>query len=215
MRRVLETDRAEIHTSKPGSVVTYDKDTQTAVIRLGVQAVIPSGDDDTPDTTETYPDLLGVPVWFPGSGTFYMAWGLQAGDTGLVVFCDTDLGQWRASDGSRAVDPGVTSRHSLAGAIFVPGVFVQSAANPDASGTDNTRWGIRGGTKIEIRSGAIEAGGTKALAESDDVKAHLAAISTAIAALAAAVSPPISPSPYIYATTLATNPIATSVLKGD
>lgn len=213
LRRVLETDRAEIHTAKPGRIVAYDKNTQTATVRLGVRQVIPSGDDDTPDTTEEYPDLHSVPVLFPGSGTFYVSWGLRAGDTGLVVFCDTDIGQWRGGAGEGAEDPGVTARHSLAGAVFLPGLFVRDDANPDASGTTNTRWGLRGGTRIEIRSGVIEAGGTKALAEAADVKAHLAAISSALATMATNAG--IAPPTYVYATVLAANPIDTSILKGD
>ena len=68
------------------------------------------------------------------------------------------------------------------------------------------------GVRLEVRASEIRAGGTKALAEADDTKTHLAAISAALATIATAAG---STSSYVYATALATSPIATSITKGD
>lgn len=212
-RRILETERTEIHTAKPATVESYDAGAGTCSVRIGSRNVLPGGDDDEPDTLEDFPILVDVPVLFPSSGSRYMAWDLSQGDTGHVLIMDTDPGEWRAGDGSPA-DPGHAARHGLSGAVFVPGLRLTSSPIGDApaSGSGALRMGLDGGTRIEIRSGAVEAGGTDALALAADVKAHLQAIAAALDSVASFAG---TTSTYIYATTIVTSPIDTQVLKGS
>lgn len=220
MRRVLETDRTEIHTWMPGVLESYNATEQTCSVRLGAREILPSGDDDEPDTVGDYPILVDVPVQFPSGsdGGPYIAWALAAGCPGIVLFAECDIGAWRAGDGA-PVDPGIATRHGLSGATFVPGLRPRSRKLANAP-TTGLRMGIDGGTRVEIRSGAVEAGGTAALALAADVKAHLQLISadiTAIKADLAALGPPaptLVPT-YVYATAIATSPIDTTVTKGS
>jgi hypothetical protein len=212
LRRTLETERTEIHTCKPATVRSYDADTQTAEIVIGVREVLPSGDADTPDDVGDYPIIPDVPVAHLRAGGFFIHFPIAEGTTGALFFSDTDLNAWRGGNGGPA-DPGVPTRHGLSGAFFVPGLHVRSDALASGDAPANAlRLGREGGSvAIKITTSAIEAGGTGALAIGADVKAHLQAIETALGTIAAAAGAANS---YVYATVLAASPIDTSILKG-
>lgn len=211
LRRIQETDRTEIHTWKPAIVRSYDADTQTAEVVIGVQEILPSGDEDTPDEAQDFP-ILTVPVIQFRAGRFFIHFPVENGTTGIVLFSDTDINAWRAGDGAPA-DPGIATRHGLSGGVFVPGLHVRSRplVSADASGFKLGR--EESDCQIEIDASEIRVGGSDALAEAADVKAHLQAIDTALTAIAGALSPP-STSSYEYAVQILANPIETTRTKG-
>lgn len=210
LRRVLESERLDLHTALPGIVRSYDAEAQTADIRLAVRRVIPVGDEDEEDQTEAYPILPSVPVLMPRGGGYYVALPVEVGDTVLVVFCEADLNRWRET--GAVSDPGLSTRHGLSGAVAIPGLHHQG--NPLADAGEGLRLGRDGGARIEIRPAEIRAGGTEALALAADVRTHLQAIATALAALETAAAT-TNPSPYVYSTVLAAAPIDTAILKGE
>ncbi len=225
-RRLLETAATEKHHCKPARVrEAYDRDAQTVRVEIGVQEVLPSGDDDTPDEPTPYPILVDVPVLVLRAGGYFLHFPIAVGDTGVVLFTDEDMGTWRAGSGGPA-DPGVPDRNTLSGAFFVPGMHVRSAALASGSvGSDEAgvRLGREGGPILEVRGNVIEVGGNAALAEAEDVKAHLQAISADLTAIkadlvtiatAAGSAPPTLVPTYVYGTKIGTNPIATTVTKG-
>lgn len=211
-RRILETDRTEVHTWLPARVRSYNDGAQTAEIEIGVREVLPSGDDDTPDTVQDFPILVDVPVMHLRGGGYFLHVPLEAGDTGIVMFAETDIGAWRASSDGAPTDPGTGVRHGMAGAIFVPGLHLYGAGLSGGDRGDGITLGREGGPAVKVRTSTIEAGGNAALALGADVKAHLQAIAAALNTIAAAA---MSTNSYVYATVLGTNPINTSVLKGS
>lgn len=213
LRRILESDRLDLHTGMPGRVRSFDRQAQTAEIELGLRRVIPAGDEDEDDQVEDYPILPDVPICYPRGGGFRISWPLSVGDHVWVMFSDGDLNAWRGS-GSTS-DPGVATRHGLSGAVCYPGVHHRGGANGNA--TDTTlRIEREGGPVFEIDTAEVRCGGSVALAEGPDVRAHLQAISTALAgAVAPAGGGAVTyGTPYVYATTLAGSPIDTTTTKG-
>lgn len=207
---ILESHALDLHVALPGTVRSYDAGAQTAEIELGVQRVLPAEDEeDEEDTPESLPILQSVPVAWPRGGSCFLHWPLAAGDTGLVVFCESDLSAWRESGG--VVDPGVALRHGLSGAVFHPGLHVRGAPNASADGTYG-RVGREGGPFVEFRETEIRAGGAQALAQASQVGIHLGAIKTALDTIATAAS---TTHLYDYDALNAADPIATSITKGD
>lgn len=212
IRRVLETERQEMHTCKPARVRSYDHEAQTAEIEIGVREVLAAGDDDQADTVQDFPILRDVPVAFPRGGGWYIHFPLSVGTTGLVYFTDTDPGEWRASPAGAPVDPGVATRHGLSGAVFVPGLHLRANPNPDVGSVEaGMRLGREGGVFIEILQDEIAVGGNAALALSADVKAHLISIAAALDTIATAAG---TTSSYVYLTKIGANPIDTTITRG-
>lgn len=210
-RAILGAELRDVHTALPGRVRSYDASAQTADVVLGARRVVPAADEDVDeDTSEEYPILVAVPVVWPHGGGYRLHAPLAAGDGVLVVFPESSIDRWL--DSGDAGDPAVTTRHGLDGAIAIPGLGFRGGRISSAP-TDGLVIGKDGGPDVKITSSEVQAGGSLALAEADDVKAHLAAISAALNTIAGLLVPP-STSSYVYATVLATNPIATSITKG-
>jgi hypothetical protein len=209
LRRTIDAALLDVHTALPGRVRSYDAATQTADVTLGARRVVPAADEDTDeDTAEDLPVLVAVPVVWPRGGGYRLHAPLAAGDGVLVIFPEASIDRWL--DSGDAADPALPTRHGIDGAIAIPGLGFRGGRISSAP-TDGLVVGKDGGPEIKITGSEVRAGGGLALAEADDVKAHLAAISTAIATLATATS--TTPG-YVYATTLGTNPIATTITKG-
>lgn len=210
LRRVLEAHADEIHTCLPGRVRSYDYATQTATIDLGARRIVRGLDDDEDDdTSEPYPTLVAVPIVWPGSFAGTLHFPLGEGDTVAVFFPEVSIDRWLAT--GEPEDPGIATRHGIDGAFAIPGLKFRgnrAQASPDNAILLGNPTGVR----LEVRGSEIRAGGTKALAEADDIKAHLSAISAALTTIATAAG---TTSSYTYATTIGTNPIATSITKGD
>lgn len=209
LRAILSSELLDVHTALPGRVRSYDASAQTADVVLGARRVVPASDEDVDeDTSEEYPILVAVPVVWPRGGGYRLHAPLAAGDGVLVVFPESSIDRWL--DSGDAGDPSITTRHGIDGAIAIPGLGFRGSKITSAP-TDGLVVGKDGGPDVKITSSEVRAGGTLALAEAADVKAHLAAISTAIATLATATS--TTPG-YVYATTIGTNPIDTTITKG-
>jgi hypothetical protein len=210
LRQVVDSFGLDLHVALPGTIRSYDAESQTAEIELGTQRVIPAADEDEDDdTAETLPILPSVPVIWPSGGGHFIHWPLSAGDTVLVVFCETDLNAWRESGG--VADPGVATRHGLSGGVALPGLRTRGNPIGAADGTYG-RLGLDGGVVIEFRSGEIRVGGAQALAQSAQVETHLAAIKVALDTIATAAG-----ATHLYDFDLLNtgDPIATSITKGD
>lgn len=209
LRRVIDAALLDVHTALPGRVRSYDAATQTADVTLGARRVVPATDEDTTeDTAEDLPVLVAVPVVWPRGGGFRMHAPLASGDGVLVVFPESSIDRWL--DSGDAADPALPTRHGIDGAIAIPGLGFRGGRIGSAP-TDGIVIGQDGGPDVKITGSEVQAGGSLALAEAADVKAHLTAISAALATIATAAG---TTSSYVYATTLGTNPIDTTITKG-
>lgn len=210
IRAWIEHHLTDVHVARPARVQAYDAATQTADLVPLVRGAV-----ELPDGTiahEDLPVLPCVPVLWPRTGDHFIAFALQPGDTGLVVFCDAAIGHWRASTDGGVTDPGDLTRHSLSHGVFVPGLFhragkLANAPNPDAAGAPRLVVGsdegsgtrvtlyasgdvkITRGTDVALQidaDGTVHVGGAagEAIATAAAVTARLDALKAAIAAAA-------------------------------
>jgi hypothetical protein len=114
----IESALIDVHTGLPGAVQSYDPLTQTATIALQVKRTLPK--DDGTYATEDLPVLENVPIEFPRSASFAVTFPLAPGDTGLVVFAEMSIDQWRSKGVNTS--PGDIGRHTLTGGVFRPGL---------------------------------------------------------------------------------------------
>lgn len=112
----IDASRRSLHTALPGKVLEYDAATQTATVQPMVQAS--TQDEDGYWGHEDLPEIYDVPVQFMRSPSFTLTFPIPVGTTGLLVFCERDIGQWRYTGQSGS--PGDQRCHSLAGAVFFP-----------------------------------------------------------------------------------------------
>lgn len=165
---LIEARLIDVHVSLPARVTAFDKAKQTVDVVLQCNRAMPDGAGNY--VSETLPKLVAIPIAYPRSQQFLVAFPLVDGDKGMVVFCERNIGSWRAT-GSQG-DPGDLGTHTLDGAVFVPGLFDDAlpAANVDGTnmvvGSDTD-----GPSRIEIKptgGGNLGAGATKGIARKDD-----------------------------------------------
>jgi hypothetical protein len=207
LRRTIDAALLDVHTALPGRVRSYDAATQTADVTLGARRVVPATDEDTTeDTAEDLPVLVSVPVVWPRGGGYRLHAPLTAGDGVLVIFPESSIDRWL--DSGDAADPALPTRHGIDGAIAIPGLGFRGGRISSAP-TDGIVIGRDGGPDVKITASEVRAGGSAALAEAADVRAHLQAIESALTAVAGGGA-----STYVYATVLSTAPIDTTITKG-
>lgn len=116
----IDSRQAEIYTALPGEVVTYDPATRTCTARVAVKRPIP--DEEGEIAYESHPDIPNVPVYFPRSSTFEIAFDLAPGDGLLLIFSGLSPTEWRAT-GLAPSEPGDVRTHSPAYPIALAGWF--------------------------------------------------------------------------------------------
>lgn len=145
-----------LNTATPARVQRYDAALQVVDAVPLVRGPVPRA-DGTYDH-EDLPVVPSVPVVWPRVGAWGLTMALAEGDTGLLVCLESDLGTWRAGDGS-VVDPVDLRRHHLSHAVFVPGLYVRSRAlSAAASGTAAVVLGHdTSGSRVTFRAdGSVE-----------------------------------------------------------
>lgn len=214
-----------LYVATPGTVQSYDSATQTATIVMGVQRQVP--DDKGILQTEEMPALPDVPVLFPRSTSFALTLPLAAGDSGLVVFCDRNIGQWRAlGTQSPAADAEMLG---LSGPVFIPGLFPDAKAWTSPSASDAVL-GHKTGAKVAVSSTTVTAskGGSvdfvalagKVKSELDAIKGDLDAIKLFCGAAghvhtSAAPGSPTTPPVVPLVLTYSPSTVPSATLKAD
>jgi hypothetical protein len=144
LRALLNAHRDEIFSSfnchQIGTIVSFDKDRQSATVRINAQRVV----FDKPQTTTEglqqqprvldYPALTDVPVFFASGGNARLTLPIAAGDTCLLLFNDRDLDAWWTTGGTSA--PNSSRMHSLSDALALVGFRSLANKVEDYSGTD-------------------------------------------------------------------------------
>lgn len=114
MSRALEG----VHTSMPGTVVSYDRTTQTATIRPAIRQTYRTGDGKL--ATEKLPDIPSVPVLFPTSAAASLTFDLAAGDPVILLVGESSTDEYRTGD-SDDNDPQDVRRFDLSDSVAIPG----------------------------------------------------------------------------------------------
>lgn len=148
----IEDRLIDVHTALPGAVQKYDPLTQTADIELQVKRMLPKTGGGF--VTEALPVLPNVPVSFQRGGGFFLSFPLSPGDTGLVVFAETSIDQWRAKDAVSS--PGEVGRHTLTAGVFIPGLAATSRALTTVL-TGGAVFGAENGVQLRSKGDTLEA----------------------------------------------------------
>ncbi len=205
----LRDDRAEIHVSMPGEIVSYDAAKQTALVRPMLKRVVFTEDGE--QVHEELPPVANVPVVWPGCAGLTVHGVLEPGDTGDMVFSSWSHNEWQAT--GRASAPGDLKTHGLGGAKFYPGLRHSKNAAPDA---DNSI-GKPGGLRLHFGSAAIRAGaGGDFVALAQATEARLSALEAFAASHVHTSAAPDSPTtssvpPFVPVAT----PVKAANLKAD
>lgn len=159
LRVVLNHWQSKIWTAIPGTVHTYEAETQRASIKPAVIGYTPLADGEE---LEELPLIPNVPIVHPAGGGFMVAFPIKPGNPVLLVFCARDIASWKAGDGevSEAAD---NRMHSLTDAFAIPGGKPTGAVLQQVD-TDKLVIGQEGGHQIRIGEGGIDIGtaqGTK------------------------------------------------------
>ena len=142
----IEARLIDVHVALPGAVQKYVPTKQTADIELQLDRILPKADGTF--VTESLPILQNIRVAFPGGGDFYVSFPLKVGDTGLVIFNEMSIDQWRSI--GVVTSPGDIGRHTLTGGVFYPGLTTDLDAITDADIATKAVFGRRGGAAVTI-----------------------------------------------------------------
>ncbi|QNR53872.1 putative baseplate protein [Pseudomonas phage phiK7A1] len=82
-------------------------------------------------TSEERPQILGVPVMFPGSNTSLISWPINVGDTVMCVFSQRSMDNFKIGNGQPTV-PNDYRKMAAQDAVAFPGLqpFAKSLNNP-------------------------------------------------------------------------------------
>ena len=154
----IESDRIDIHTALPGRVQSYYGTTKTVDVEVGIRRALENEDDEI--VYEDIGVLQNVRIWSFGGAANYVSVRLLPGDEGLLVFCEQNVGQWRATND--VAYPDEIGRHTLSGAFFLPGARRDAnVITGDSDGVDLvTPYGTvtvsSTGIKLETAGGYID-----------------------------------------------------------
>lgn len=197
MRSLAETIQAaldarlgELHTAMPGRVVSVDYTRNTVDVEPAFYHEIE--DDYGNPQDEALPVIPDVPIAWPRAGGAWITFPIAKGDPVTLLFCERDLGVWRAQ--GAAGPPGDRRRHHLSGAIAIPGgSFAESEALP--SGNVGPAGTVVAGPNVFLGAGnashAIPKGDTLAQLLKDLIDA-IAAITVTCAGSGSPSSAPIN-----------------------
>lgn len=192
LRRVIDARLSDVHTSMPGKVASFDAVAQTVDVQPMIKNVI-SGPEG--ETEESYPVIRSVPVTYPRSGTFVMAYPLVAGDFVMIHFAEWSI-DYFMEKGLEA-HPVDLERHAFSGATASPcGPY--PSASPIVETIDGLIVGHDGGAVLRIKDdGTIAMGSTagtkQPAALGDDTKSEINALRTTVAAAVNALALHVHP----------------------
>jgi hypothetical protein len=147
MRQVLEGWQMGMWTALPAIVQSVDLTKMTCVVQPAIQSTVTNKNGNT--SWVNLPQLLDVPIVFPGGGGFTITLPIAAGDEVLVVFASRCVDAWWNNGGYK--NQAMEARmHDLSDGFAIPGI--KSVPNVP-SGISSTNAQIRnntGTTHIEI-----------------------------------------------------------------
>lgn len=129
LRQAQKRVMRNLNVSLPGTVISYDDDSGLAVVRPGVNRLVPSMQDANEMVSETLPDIHDVPVCWPVGRGFQIVGGLEQGDTVLLVFLDRDPSGWMTNAGE-IQDPEDARLHHISYAVAIPGLVPETSPFP-------------------------------------------------------------------------------------
>lgn len=103
-----------IHTAIPGKIVKYNRTAYRAEVLPLIKHVTLKNKE-----IEVKP-ITDVPVLLTGGGSGIIDIELVKGDNVLLIFCESDIGGWKSSNGEKQIAPNDLSSHERNNAIAIP-----------------------------------------------------------------------------------------------
>lgn len=116
-REALRAHALETHTCLPARVVSYDRVTRQADVKIVLRRAIPAADGDGL-VLEDFPELKNIPVIQPGGSGVYQSFDLWEDDFVVLIFSDLPVDRYRAK--GAPTDPGDHRLHHLGSALALP-----------------------------------------------------------------------------------------------
>ncbi len=133
IRQAIAQAMKTFHVGLPAKVVGYDASKRTCNVQPLLKRVIL-----TPEFEEqeiSYPQISGVPVWYPGGNGFHMRWPLKFGDIVFLIFADRSLETWKKAEEGKEVDPVEDRAHDLKDAVAMAVLRPPSSEHPEVRDT--------------------------------------------------------------------------------
>jgi hypothetical protein len=147
IRAALDAMQARLHTAMPGFIVSYDPNTQTAVIQPTIMAEF--RDQSGVWHPVKLPVIPDVPVQITGGGGFSATFPLKQGNEGWLIFAERCIDGWWQSGGVAV--QAEHRMHDLSDPCFLPIVRSKpNALNPPPSTTAAQLRSDDGNTYVEV-----------------------------------------------------------------
>lgn len=149
-KAMLSQALADLRVSIPAIVQSFDPVAQTVVVEIAVREVVKT--QNGPQSVAIAP-IGDVPVILPSAGGYSLTLPLQAGDEGLLVFCDMCIDLWWSRGGIQ--DQFERRRHDLSDCGFFPGGKSQARVISNYSGTSAQLRSDDGNTIVDVAETGI------------------------------------------------------------
>lgn len=146
LKMVKKSIFIELNVCLPATVVSYNSADNTVDLQPAIQSVLKD------NSFVSLPQIFDVPVLELGGKGLSVKIPLQAGDTGIVIFCDRDITLFKQE--KKNTQPNTLRKHDLSDGIFIPMKFGNSGASNNISIES-----ADGNTKFEITSSGINVKG--------------------------------------------------------
>jgi hypothetical protein len=169
LKAVRDITAAGLRVSLPGRVTAVKPELGRVSVRPELRVARPGRDQGV--SYQAMPELLDVPVVWPGTAAVELTFEVRPGDPGIVHFADFPLGAWL--DAGALVSPVLPDAHGPGGAFFVPGLFPQDERPALPEAPLRVRMGLRGGARVEVADGEVrvlDGGSAVSLATKADVQ---------------------------------------------
>jgi len=117
-KQMISQEIARINTALPCVATNYNSSNQSVNIHI-IPAFRKHAADGTLEIYQAGVEISNVPVSFFGTGDMSITADIQDGTTGLAVFADRSMDEWKHEGGSDS-EPQDTRRHDLKDAVFIP-----------------------------------------------------------------------------------------------
>jgi hypothetical protein len=151
MQTHLDGRQAEIHTSMPGRIVSFNPQKMTAVVQPALTGFNTQLDGTRKPLNIT--TIADVPVHFPAGGGFTLTFPVKAGDECLIVFSERSIDNWHQHGGTQ--EPSDWRMHDINDAVVHVGLRSQPNVIPNVHATNVQLRSDDGNSFVEISAGGI------------------------------------------------------------
>lgn len=158
----IENAIIDINTMLPARVKEYDADSGRAIIEPLINILLNSYDSKGAYNSISIPPLSDIPVMFFGNKSAYSTLKIEAGDSGILLFSQRSLDEWKAQlkGTAQKYSPRSIRKFDINDAVFFPAFLA-------GGGSAGTFGGMTTANKSDvlIKDGEVEIGSKSAKAQ--------------------------------------------------